>query len=63
MEHQPATERYSSRKFWAMCAAQTAWIIMLYDKALPVDAFVQLTYLTIGGYFLVNGAQHILEKK
>jgi hypothetical protein len=63
MDTKPISERYSSRKFWTMLVAQLGWIIMLYDGVLPADAFVSLTYLTIGGYFLVNGTQHVLEKK
>jgi hypothetical protein len=63
MDAKPASERYSSRKFWTMVLAETMWVVMRYDEVLPVEAFVQLTYLTVGGYFLVNGAQHILEKK
>jgi hypothetical protein len=56
-------ERWSSRKFAAMMFWQGINVALLWHDKLPVDAFVSLTWLLLGGYFLVNGAQHIWERK
>jgi lipid-binding SYLF domain-containing protein len=62
MDHEAAT-RWSSRKFWTMAVAQSTWVVLLVKGILPVDAFVSLTYMTLGGYLIVNAGQHILERK
>jgi hypothetical protein len=59
----PMVERWSSRKFAAMVFFELMFIVLLVQGHLPVEAFVSLTYLLLGGYFVVNGAQHIWEKK
>ena len=56
-------KRWSSRKFWAMMFWQSAMAGLLLKGVLPSEAFVSITYLILGGYFLGNVAQHIWDKK
>ena len=62
-DRDPVLTRWSSRKFSAMMFWQLVNTGLLWFERLPVEAFVSLTYLLLGGYFLVNGAQHIWERK
>ena len=50
-------DRWSSRKFWAAMFWELIFMIMRSMDTLPVDAFVSLTWLTLGGYFVGNVAQ------
>ncbi len=55
--------RWSSRKFWTMMLWQAVFTALLTFEVLPVEAFVTLTMMLLGSYFLANAAQHIWEKK
>ena len=56
-------KRYTSRKFWAAMFWQAVFCILLWQGKLPVDAFVSLTWLLLGGYFAANVAQGVLKPK
>lgn len=50
-------QRWTSRKFWA---AMICWLVVVWLRVfnhIPVEAFVNLTWLLLGGYFLGNVAQ------
>lgn len=51
--------RWTSRKFWAMVVWEAVMVFLLWFGKLPVDAFVSLTWLLLGGYFVSNVAQKV----
>lgn len=55
--------RLTSRKFWAVMFWQAAFCGLLWAGKLPVDAFVSLTWLILGGYLLANVAEGVLQPK
>jgi len=55
--------RWTSRKFWAAMVWQAVMTTLFARGTLPVDAFVSVTWLLLGGYFVGNVAQHILAPK
>lgn len=65
--HKPTTEtgeshqsnKWSSRKFWAMMLWQSVMVGLLAFKVLPPEPFVAITWLILGGYFVGNVTQHI----
>jgi hypothetical protein len=59
----PIAERWSSRKFFAMFFWQGVMTALLWHDKLPSEAFVSITWVLLGGYFVVNGAQHIMENR
>ena len=46
--------RLSSRKFWAMNYFEALWVVLMLVGKLDMDHFIDLTYLTVGSYFLAN---------
>jgi hypothetical protein len=54
--------KWSSRKFAAAMFWEAVFVLLLWHQKLPVEAFVSLTYLLLGGYFLGNLAQHWINK-
>jgi len=56
-------ERWSSRKFWAAMVWMAVMCALLVEGSLPVDAFVSVTWLLLGGYFVGNIAQKYLDRK
>lgn len=57
-----ALQKYSSRKFITMLVAEGIWIYMLYGTVLKPEEFIDLTKLTIGGYFLSNVFASLFER-
>lgn len=55
--------RYTSRKFWAMVVWEAVMVWLLWSGKLPVDAFVSLTWLLLGGYFASNVIQNVAAEK
>jgi len=55
-------ERWTSRKFWSAMFWQSVITVMRSFDVLPTDAYVSLTYLIIGGYFLSNVSEHYIYK-
>jgi len=55
--------RWSSRKFWSAMIWQAVFTVMFGLGVLPEEAFVALTYLLLGGYFVSNTSQHIMSKR
>lgn len=53
--------RWTSRKFWAMMFWEGVFCIMFWKQIMPVDAFVSLTWLLLGGYFLSNVGTKTLD--
>lgn len=53
------TLRWTSRKFWAMMVWEAVMVYLLREAILDKAAFVSLTYLLLGGYFVGNVAQKI----
>lgn len=56
-------KRLTSRKFWAVMFWQAVVTGLLWDGKIPVDAYVNLTYLLLGGYLVANVAQGTLKPK
>lgn len=56
-------QRWSSRKFWAAMVWEAVMVWLRVQDHLPVDAFVSLTWLLLGGYFVGNVAQNVLMKE
>lgn len=56
-------KRLTSRKFWAAMFWQAVFCVLLWHGKLPVESFVSLTYLILGGYLLANVAQGVLKPK
>ena len=59
---QKPTPRWSSRKFAACMFWQTASTGLLVYGYIPPEVYLQLTVLTLGGYFLGNVAQKVFVK-
>lgn len=57
-----AATRWSSRKFWAMMFWQGVFTGLLVLGKLPTEAFVTLTMMLLGSYFIANAAQHLWGK-
>ncbi len=52
--------RWTSRKFWAAMFWQAIITILLYLGKMPIDAYQNLSWLFVGGYFVGNVAQKYL---
>jgi len=50
-------ERWTSRKFVAAMGWEAVFVALLWVGKLPVEAFITLTFLALGGYFMGNLAQ------
>jgi len=48
--------RWTSRKFWAMVVFEFTFVTMRVHDVLSMDAFVVLSQLLLGGYFVANVA-------
>ena len=57
-----AGDRFTSRKFLTMLLFQAVWIGLLLLGELTESGFVQLSTLTIGGFFVANAATHFAKK-
>lgn len=55
-------QRWTSRKFWAMMVWETVFVVMRWQDVLPVEAFVTLTGLLLGGYYASNVGQKVFTK-
>lgn len=56
-------KRLTSRKFWAVMFWQIVFTVLLWYGKLPVESYVSLTWLILGGYLLANVAQGVLKPK
>ena len=56
-------ERWTSRKFWAMMVWQTVMVWLLWSGKLPLEGFVSVTWLLLGGYFASNVIQALTVSK
>lgn len=63
MNDEETEPRWTSRKFWAAMFWMAVMSAMLAAGRLPVEAFVSVTYLLLGGYFVGNIAQKYIDKK
>lgn len=52
-------ERWTSRKFWAMVVWEAVMVWLLWSGKLPSDAFVSITWLLLGGYFVSNLLENV----
>ena len=52
-----AVIRWTSRKLWVMVAFELIFVALLWYGKLPVEAFVSLSYLLLGSYFVSNVTQ------
>lgn len=56
-------KRLTSRKFWAVMFWQAVVTVLLWFGKLPVETYVSLTYLLLGGYLAANVTQGVLKPK
>lgn len=56
-------DRFTSRKFWVAVVFQLIFTAMMGFGKMPIDAFENLTYLLLGGYFISNVTQKIFVKE
>ena len=59
---QQTLERWSSRRFWSMMLWQGVNTWLVAEKLIPHEAYVSVTWLLLGGYFLANTSQHVVDK-
>jgi hypothetical protein len=52
-----AISRWTSRKLWVMVGFELIFVALLWYSKLPVEAFVSLSYLLLGSYFVSNVTQ------
>lgn len=55
--------KLTSRKLWLAVYFEHLFFFGLVNEWIPTEAFVSLTYLVLGGYFLGNVATKYLQPK
>ena len=54
--------KWSSRKLWLAVYFEHLFFLGLVKGWLPTEAFVSLTWLTLGGYFLGNIGEYLVQR-
>lgn len=55
--------QWSSRKLWLAMFWQVVNTFLLVHGILPVDAYISITWLLLGGYFVGNLASKVIGEK